>query len=104
MKTKLGLLLLLVCAPAHGDNAPPMWTGRARGMDLVTYGHKHVTIILSDGRTSVIGVPILVEKPDPCGNTPESGRPETKPVPAAAAGAAPVRPKAETAQTGRNPR
>jgi hypothetical protein len=104
MKTKLGLLLLLVCACARGDNSPPMWTGRARGMDLVTYGHKHVTIILSDGRTSVIGVPILVEKPDTCPKTSAPMNPETKPAPAAAAGAPPVRSKAGTAQSGHNPR
>ena len=34
-----------------------------RGMDLVAIGHKRVTVYLADGRTTVVGIPILVEKP-----------------------------------------
>jgi hypothetical protein len=32
-------------------------------MDLVAVGHKRVTVFLADGRTTVLGIPILVEKP-----------------------------------------
>lgn len=41
----------------------PLWDGKERGMELITLGHKKVTIMLADGRTVVLGVPILVERP-----------------------------------------
>ena len=40
-----------------------LWDGKKRGMDLVAIGHKRVTVYLADGRTTVVGIPILVEKP-----------------------------------------
>jgi hypothetical protein len=42
-----------------------MWDGKTRGMELVTIGHKKVIIYLADGRTAVLGIPILVERPLP---------------------------------------
>ena len=56
----LGLLFAAVIVSAQ---TVKLWDGKERGMDLVAVGHKRVTIYLSDGRTSVIGIPILVETP-----------------------------------------
>jgi hypothetical protein len=44
-------------------------------MDLVAIGHKRVTVYLADGRTTVVGIPILVEKP-------KTATPVGKPAPA----------------------
>jgi hypothetical protein len=43
--------------------ARPAWTGGTRNMELVSIGRKKVTILMADGRTAVIAVPILVERP-----------------------------------------
>jgi hypothetical protein len=59
---KLYLIMMLLAASSFGGDSVKMWDGRERGMDLVTIGHKRVTVFLADGRTTVIGVPILVEK------------------------------------------
>ena len=53
---------MMLAASCLGADNVRIWDGRERGMDLVTIGHKRVTVFLSDGRTTVIGVPILVER------------------------------------------
>lgn len=58
--TCLGLMFAACLVSAETTK---LWDGKERGMDLVTIGHKRVTIYLSDGRTSVVGIPILVETP-----------------------------------------
>jgi hypothetical protein len=40
-----------------------MWDGNKRGMELVAIGHKKVTVYLADGRTTELGIPILIERP-----------------------------------------
>ena len=62
MKTLICLALLFAAALSHAE-AVKLWDGKSRGMDLVTVGHKRVTVFLADGRTTVLGIPILVEKP-----------------------------------------
>lgn len=59
------LICLAVLSTALLTRADPikLWDGKNRGMDLVAVGHKRVTVYLADGRTTVIGIPILVEKP-----------------------------------------
>ena len=62
------LLALPLLAADSINPAPgkvPLWDGRTRGMELVTIGHKKVTIYMADGRTAVLGIPILVERPLP---------------------------------------
>lgn len=59
---KLYLIMMLLAASSFAGDSVKMWDGRERGMDLVTIGHKRVTVFLADGRTTVIAVPILVEK------------------------------------------
>lgn len=61
---KLSLTMMMLAASCFGADSVKMWDGRERGMDLVTIGHKRVTVFLADGRTTVIGVPILVERPN----------------------------------------
>jgi hypothetical protein len=63
MKTLLCLAVLLTAPLLLGEEAVKLWDGKARGMDLVAIGHKRVTVYLADGRTTVVGIPILVEKP-----------------------------------------
>ena len=58
------LVVMMLAASCFAADSVKMWDGRERGMDLITIGHKRVTVFLSDGRTTVIGVPILVEKPN----------------------------------------
>ena len=72
MKYKALLLTVLLALPLlAADFINPsrdkesVWNGKARGMELVTIGHKKVTIYLADGRTAVLGIPILVERPLP---------------------------------------
>ena len=62
MKTLICLALLFAVSLSHAE-AVKLWDGKSRGMDLVTVGHKRVTVFLADGRTTVLGIPILVEKP-----------------------------------------
>lgn len=62
MKTLLCLAALLTAPLLHAE-AVKLWDGKTRGMDLVAIGHKRVTVYLADGRTTVVGIPILVEKP-----------------------------------------
>lgn len=62
MKTLICLALLFAVPLSHAE-AVKLWDGKSRGMDLVTVGHKRVTVFLADGRTTVLGIPILVEKP-----------------------------------------
>ena len=62
MKNLICLAMLLLTPLSHAGTVK-MWDGKTRGMDLVTVGHKRVTVFLADGRTTVLGVPILVEKP-----------------------------------------
>ena len=62
MRIKLLLFgMMLAVSWLRAENVR-IWDGRERGMDLVTIGHKRVTVFLSDGRTAVIGVPILIER------------------------------------------
>ena len=72
MKYKALLLTVLLAIPLlaadsinSSPDMAPVWDGKARGMELVTIGHKKVTIYLADGRTAVLGIPILVERPLP---------------------------------------
>jgi hypothetical protein len=72
MKYKALLLTVLLAIPLLAADSiisspekSPMWDGKTRGMELVTIGHKKVTIYLADGRTAVLGIPILVERPLP---------------------------------------
>ena len=62
MKT-LFCLAALLTAPLLRADTVKLWDGKNRGMDLVAIGHKRVTVYLADGRTTVVGIPILVEKP-----------------------------------------
>ncbi|ODU25436.1 MAG: hypothetical protein ABS95_00015 [Verrucomicrobia bacterium SCN 57-15] len=62
MKTLICLAVLLT-APLTRADTSKLWDGKNRGMDLVAIGHKRVTVYLTDGRTTVVGIPILVEKP-----------------------------------------
>lgn len=62
MKTLLCFAVLLTAPLLHGEEAVKLWDGKARGMDLVAVGHKRVTVYLADGRTTIVGIPILVEK------------------------------------------
>jgi hypothetical protein len=61
MKKLFCLAVLLVAALCHAGTVK-LWDGKTRGMDLVAVGHKRVTVFLADGRTTVLGIPILVEK------------------------------------------
>ena len=67
MKTRKIILavatLLAVSLMAGGTAKPPMWDGSKRGMELVTIGHKKVTVHLADGRTTELGIPIIIERP-----------------------------------------
>ena len=67
MKTRKVMLaaatLLAVSLMAADTAKPPMWDGNKRGMELVTIGHKKVTVYLADGRTTELGIPILIERP-----------------------------------------
>ena len=62
MKTLLCFAVLLTAPLLLGEEAVKLWDGKARGMDLVAVGHKRVTVYLADGRTTIVGIPILVEK------------------------------------------
>jgi hypothetical protein len=55
--------LLAVSLMAADTAKPPMWDGNKRGMELVAIGHKKVTVYLADGRTTELGIPILIERP-----------------------------------------
>ena len=61
MKTLICLAMLLFPPFLRADEVK-LWDGKNRGMDLVAIGHKRVTVYLADGRTTVVGIPILVEK------------------------------------------
>ena len=64
MKTiSAAILLVGLAVAAFAADGVKMWNGRNRGMELVTIGHKRVTVFLADGRTVVLGIPILVEMP-----------------------------------------
>ena len=62
MKNLICAAVLLVASLSHAGTVK-LWDGKTRGMDLVTVGHKRVTVFLADGRTTLLGIPILVEKP-----------------------------------------
>lgn len=62
MKNLICLAMLLVAPLSHAGTVK-LWDGKKRGMELVTVAHKRVTVFLADGRTTVVGIPILVEKP-----------------------------------------
>ncbi len=62
MKNLICLAVLLVTPLSHAGTFK-MWDGKTRGMDLVAVGYKRITVFLADGRTTVLGIPILVEKP-----------------------------------------
>ena len=62
MRTLICLAVLLT-APFLRADPLKLWEGKSRGMDLVAIGYKRVTVYLADGRTTVVGIPILVEKP-----------------------------------------
>ena len=62
MKNLICLAVVLVAPLSHAGTVE-LWDGKKRGMDLVAVGHKRVTVFLADGRTTVLGIPILVEKP-----------------------------------------
>ena len=74
MKTLICLAVLLASPIVRADPTK-LWDGKNRGMDLVATGHKRVTVYLADGRTTVVGIPILVEKP-------KTAAPVSKPAPA----------------------
>jgi len=76
MKNLICLAVLLV-APLSHAGAVELWDGKKRGMDLVAVGHKRVTVFLADGRTTVLGIPILVEKPKAA--VPVTGNPPATP-------------------------
>lgn len=63
MKPLFCLAAILLTAFTGPAEAVKLWNGKERGMELVTVGHKRVTVFLADGRTSVVGIPILVEQP-----------------------------------------
>ena len=56
-------LAVVLTAPLTRADPIKLWDGKNRGMDLVAIGHKRVTVYLADGRTTVVGIPILIEKP-----------------------------------------
>jgi hypothetical protein len=62
MKNLICAAVLLVASLSHAGTVK-LWDGKTRGMDLVAVGHKRVTVFLADGRTTLLGIPILVEKP-----------------------------------------
>lgn len=62
MKMLFCLAVVLTASLTRADTIK-LWDGKNRGMDLVAIGHKRVTVYLADGRTTVVGVPILIEKP-----------------------------------------
>lgn len=62
MKTLICSAVLLLASLSQAGTVK-LWDGKSRGMDLVAVGHKRVTVFLADGRTTVLGIPILVEKP-----------------------------------------
>ena len=62
MKTLICSAVLLLASLSLAGTVK-LWDGKNRGMDLVAVGHKRVTVFLADGRTTVLGIPILVEKP-----------------------------------------
>ena len=62
MKTLICSTVLLLASLSQAGTVK-LWDGKNRGMDLVAVGHKRVTVFLADGRTTVLGIPILVEKP-----------------------------------------
>lgn len=74
MKTLICLAVLLA-SPIVRAEPVKLWDGKKRGVDLVAIGHKRVTVYLADGRTTVVGIPILVEKP-------KTATPVGKPAPA----------------------
>jgi hypothetical protein len=78
MKNLICLAMLLVAPLGHAGTVK-LWDGKKRGMDLVAVGHKRVTVFLADGRTTVLGIPILVEKPKAAvlvtGNKPATPKP-----------------------------
>ena len=57
-------LLLATAALGLASDSAKTWNGRTRGMELVTIGHKRITVFLADGRAVVLGIPILVERPN----------------------------------------
>jgi hypothetical protein len=59
----LALSLLAADPQKPARQKAPLWDGNLRGMELVTIGHKKVTVYLADGRTTELGIPILVERP-----------------------------------------
>jgi len=73
MKTLVCLAVLLTSSIVWAEPVK-LWEGKKRGMDLVAIGHKRVTVYLADGRTTVVGIPILVERP-------KTPTPVDKPVP-----------------------
>jgi hypothetical protein len=76
---KLFCLAVLLVAPLSPAGTVKLWDGKTRGMDLVAVGHKRVTVFLADGRTTVLGIPILVERPKAAvpvtGNQPATRKP-----------------------------
>jgi hypothetical protein len=76
MKTLIYLAMLLTAPIARAETVK-LWDGKKHDMDLVAIAHKRVTVFLADGRTTVVGIPILVEKPKTV--TPAPNR---KPAPA----------------------
>lgn len=61
----LAIFSVLCLSTGANDKSVKLWDGKQRGMDLITIGHKQVTVILADGRTACLGIPILVERPSP---------------------------------------
>jgi hypothetical protein len=60
-----GLLALSAVAGSNSahQSSDQTWSGRSRNMELITVGHKQVSVQLTDGRTIMLGIPILVERP-----------------------------------------
>ena len=74
MKTLICLAVLLAALIVRAEPVK-LWDGTKRRVHLVAIGHKRVTVYLADGRTTVVGIPILVEKP-------KTATPVGKPAPA----------------------
>lgn len=64
IKTLSVSILLLIASvwPVCSNDQMVLWDGASRGLELVTIGHKKVTVYLADGRTTILGIPILVER------------------------------------------
>lgn len=61
----LALSLLAADPQKAARQKAPLWDGNLRGMELVTIGHKKVTVYLADGRTTEWESPSSSSAPSP---------------------------------------